>query len=444
MGLECAIGLRPDRSGGGMKEPAGSWTDTSVPAAEAGWTPLFPADRLWHAGDSRAAARACDGRDRHRLTISRRTMAGFCLSGVALIVVDVHLGVHGRGVAVGIGFVLASALSLMFDRWVDGPVLCYRTWGRLRRLQLTSVTSVDVKTSRFGGGSLLLSAPGRSRPMRLVVWGSSFAISPAARAHLRGWLSTPHVHWTPEAAALLDVYGGGATRPASRRRRLVGVFATVVLSLAIVGAGVWLAHRRAEAARTIAGAPGYHTFGGPRGKPLPLGRPWGRPCQPIRFAVDRHVPDAAYAQIAAVVREARRGGLDVTLESRSFAWSPSSLYYLDGQSPADVVEVGIFPGEGTPPRHSKRRPEHIRLGWDAQLDPDGRHETLTLAQGDLWLKSVSGDPLALRRAIRQLVALTQGIIGTSWSDSGLASDSTVDRFTAADIAAMKRMSGCAA
>jgi hypothetical protein len=48
----------------------------------------------------------------------------------------------------------------------------------------------------------------------------------------------------------------------------------------------------------------------------------------------------------------------------------------------------------------------------------------------------------LRRSIRDLVALTQGISGTSRDDSGLGSGRGIDRFTASGVAALKRMSGC--
>jgi hypothetical protein len=192
----------------------------------------------------------------------------------------------------------------------------------------------------------------------------------------------------------------------------------------------------------IPGAPGYSTFTGPRGKPLAVGRPWGEPCQPIRFTVEEHVPDWVYAQVATVIAEARSDGIDVTVETRRFMWSPASLYYVKGQSPASTERVGIFARDELPPQLLNGKLEHINLGWDARLDRDGRHEDLTLAQGDLWMQVLDGHPKAVRRAIRQLVAMTQGIIRTSRQDSGIASGTNIDRFTPADIAAMKQMSGC--
>jgi hypothetical protein len=239
------------------------------------------------------------------------------------------------------------------------------------------------------------------------------------------------VLWAPQATTLFEEHDKPSTLPARRRHRVLWVTLTVVLPLALLGASLWSAYRRNSLTK-IAGAPGYRTFTGPRGKPLPLGRPWGRACQPIRFAAEGDVPTSTYTQIASVVGEARRDGLDVTLENRSSG----------SQGAADAVQVSITESTGEPPRLSNGQPEHIRFGWDAKLDPDGSHEDLTYAYGELWARTVGDDPLAQRRSVRQLIALTQGILSTSRSDSGIARNTSIDRFTPADIAAMHRMSGC--
>jgi len=114
---------------------------------------------------------------------------------------------------------------------------------------------------------------------------------------------------------------------------------------------------------------------------------------------------------------------------------------MPGQSPAGVAEVGIFALSGTPPQLSDGQLEHIQLGWDASVDADGRHEDLTSAEGDLFMLS-NEDPQSVRRSIRQLVAMTQGIISTSRADSGIARNTTTDRFSPADVAAMRLVSGC--
>lgn len=193
----------------------------------------------------------------------------------------------------------------------------------------------------------------------------------------------------------------------------------------------------------IRGAPGYVTFAGPDGKPLRAGQPWGRPCQPIRFAVMPSVPGPLYRQIALVVRQARYDGIDVTLDSRGGNWSPRSLYYIDGQSPQSLVLLPIGATGKAPPLLSDGYHEHINIGWNARPDPDGRHDDLMFVQGVLWLKTLKGHPRLVRHAARQLIAMTQGISGSTRSDSSLPDWSSIDGFTRADIAAMRLMSGCA-
>jgi hypothetical protein len=348
-----------------------------------------------------------------------------------------HWHVYGRSLGVGIGLLLVPVLTLLFARWVDGSVLCYRTWGRLRRLELTSVTAVGAGKQAAGSRSVTLAAPGLRKPLRVALRDPRYVVPPLARDHLRRWLNSPDVHWDPDAVALLD---GGVGFGTPRRSRLGAAVLGVGLVCA-VAIGVWLALERAGPHPAIAGAPGYRTYGGPHGKVLAVGRPWGVACQPVRFTVEEHVPDWIYRQAAAVVAEARRDGIDVTIETRTFMWKPASLYYAPGQTPETTVRVPIFVKDGTPPPRHDGRPQHINLGWDARLDDGGRHEALTSMQGILYTQTTGNDRTA-RRSVRQLIALTQGIIDADRSDSAIALDTSIDRFSAADIAAMKRMSGC--
>jgi len=175
--------------------------------------------------------------------------------------------------------------------------------------------------------------------------------------------------------------------------------------------------------------------------PFPVGRPWGRACQPIRFTVEEHVTDDVYAQVVTVVNEARTDGLDVTMEDRTFMWKPDSLYYAAGMTSADTQRVGIFANTGSAIL-SDGQPLHVQRGWDASPDPDGRHEDMTTAQGVLQMETLAGDDAGQRRAVREIVALTEGVAGSTRSDTGLGSASTRDSFSPSDIAAMKKMSGC--
>jgi hypothetical protein len=379
----------------------------------------------------------CDGHDRHSLTMPWQRAAGSGVAGGVLIAVDAHWHVHGRSVGVGIGLLLIPVLTLLFARWVDGPVLCYRTWGWLRRLDLNSVTAVGVGKQAAASRSITLSASGLRKPLRVVLRDRGYVMAPAAREHLRRWLSSPRVQWDPDAVALFD--GGVASRTSRRSRPRAALL--VVGAICVVAIGLWLA-LDGRSRPAIAGAPGYRTYGGPHGKVLAVGRPWGVACQPVRFTVEAQVPDWIYGQAAAVVAEARRDGIDVTIETRAFRWSPASLYYAPGQTPDTTVRVPIFMEYETPPRRHDGRPQHIGLGWNARLNDGGRHEAVTDMQGILYAQSIGNDPPTARRSIRQLIAMTQGIIEADRSDSAIASDSPIDRFSAADIAAMKLMSGC--
>jgi hypothetical protein len=405
------------------------------------WEPEFQAERLRKDGRHAASEVACDGADRHQLSMSMRTAGGAGIAGAVLIAVDVHFHVYGRGLGAGIGLLMLPLIAFLFARWVDGPVLYYRSWGRLHQLALTSVTAVSTGNRGAGRRTVLLSAPGLVKPFRLGFQSRGFAVSPAARDHLRCWMSAPHVQWTPEAEALL---AGDRTllRSARRSRWRRPVWLLVfVLSLVVGGVGVWLVHERSRAF-AIPGTAGYETFSGPHGMPLPVGRPWGTPCQPIRFAVAPQVPNWAYDEIGGAVFEARSHGIDVTLESRSFAWSPRSLYYAHRQSPATTIQVDVFADDGTPPQLENGHPEHIEFGWNARLDPDGSHEDLTSVQGTLWMRTIGHDVPLLALAMRQLIAMTQGIFSTSHADSAITDGTSFAHFTPADISAMKRMSGC--
>ena len=231
--------------------------------------------------------------------------------------------------------------------------------------------------------------------------------------------------------------------PKPRRTGLiVGVCIGVAVLLAIGAVSVRGFVVAVIHGRDIAGSPGYSTFTGPAGKPFPVGRPWGKACQPIRFTVEEHVPDDVYAQIVSVVNEARADGLDVTMEDRSFMWNLDSLYYPPGTTSDDAQRVGIFVNNGSPFMSSDGQPAHVDLGWDATLDPDGRHEDLTSAQGTLQMAVLAGDVVGQRRAVRDLIALTLGVAASTQSDSDLRNGATRDSFSPADIAAMKHMSGC--
>ncbi|HZT66457.1 MAG TPA: hypothetical protein VFA11_11765 [Acidimicrobiales bacterium] len=413
-----------------------------------GWTPVFPASSVGAPDPDRPATwiapLACNGRDQHLVSLPAWRTIGYVFGGASLIAVQLYLHVYGRGLGIGIGLLLTPLFVVLFSRRLDGPVLYYRNWGVRRAVRLDRVSAVAT-TAAARYATLLLSAQGVRRPVRVSLRSTGYVAPPAVADHLRGWLERPGVQITPAASAVLSgefLTAHPSKRP-SRLYRALAVLLGVVLPLSALGLGVWLSHQR-QAELRIPGAPGYSTFGGPHGKPLAVGRPWGRPCQPVRFTVEQDVPDWVYNQVAAVVAEARADGIDVTVETRNFYWTPSSLYYPAGQTPETVVRVPVFSDDATPPRLRDGQPERILLGWDAAVDPDGTHEDVTSEQGVLHLAALNGDLPATRRAIRQLVALSQGIEASTSPESGIRQGSTQDRFTPADVNAMRTMSGCGA
>jgi hypothetical protein len=439
-----AFALRPallgERTASLMAHPG-----VATPARAASWTPTFPAQRLPPRDPKNpatwVAAVACNGQDRHSLSVPFVRLAGYAVIGAALIGIDVYLHVYGRSLGDGIGMLLVPVLAALFYRWVDGPVVYYRMWGVARQLRLDSVTDVAADKPRAGSAAVLLSAPGLAKPLRVSLRSRGYVMPPEARDHLRGWLGGPQVQWSPAAVALFDEHTTARTASSRRRHRVLATVLTVVLPLGLAGGGAWLVYRR-NVVLTIPGAAGYHTVTGPHGKPLAVGRPWGQACQPVRFAVEEHAPDWVYTQVAAVVAEARRDGLNVTLETRDFRWTPTSLYYPPGLRSVTVPRVAVFAHTEKPPQRSDGKPENIRLGWDAKVDADGRHEDLTGVDADFWMQTLNGQPQAVRRSMRQLVAMTQGIGRATRDDSGIARDTSLDRFSSADVAAMRLMSGC--
>ncbi|HWD69538.1 MAG TPA: hypothetical protein VG293_05045 [Solirubrobacteraceae bacterium] len=193
-------------------------------------------------------------------------------------------------------------------------------------------------------------------------------------------------------------------------------------------------------ALAIPGHPGYFALEGQHRHATPVGRPWGRPCKPVRLRVDGNVPSWIYTQIATVVGQARKQGVDVTVESRRFAWRQRSLYYRSGQSPATTAQVKISATGLTPSTTNAKLP--LQLTSSSRLDGDQHNEDLTSVAGSFSLPRLDGKPQTVRRSIRQLIAWTQGIFETTDPVSGITQRSFTDRFTKSDVAAMLAMSGC--
>jgi Protein of unknown function (DUF2510) len=250
---------------------------------------------------------------------------------------------------------------------------------------------------------------------------------------------------------------GGPTAPsilpatASARPRHLGwwIAGSVVALIAVTGAAIGLVGKVSD---TIAGAahpgqsagtPGYYTFTGPHGRPMTVAAPWGQTCVPVVLNVEDGVPDPVYAEVVRVVAEARAAGIDIGVETRRHTWRPSELYPAGLQN-ADVRFLSVFTDSDAGHLRSDGKPERDRVGWDAVLDPDGRHEHLTSLSVTLHLATLGDSTLEYRRALRKFVGWSQGISNTTQPGSALPLRATAapDAFSATDIAAMKVMSGC--
>ena len=255
-------------------------------------------------------------------------------------------------------------------------------------------------------------------PHPYAVTAPSFlpATAPARRGHLGWWVAAG------VTAALIAV-----------TLAIIAVLGPVSDSLA----------RAERAGQPAAGTARYYTFTGPSARPMTVGAPWGRACVPVVLNVEDSVPDAVYAEVVRVVAEARAGGIDIGVETRQHTWRPSELYPT-GLRNADVEFVAVFSDTDAGHVRPDGKPERDSVGWDAVLEPDGRHEHLTKLNLTMHLATLGDSKLEYRRALRKFVGWSQGIADST--DPGsvlpLRATATPDAFSAPDIAAMKVMSGC--
>jgi hypothetical protein len=86
----------------------------------------------------------------------------------------------------------------------------------------------------------------------------------------------------------------------------------------------------------------------------------------------------------------------------------------------------------------------MTMGWSTQVSPDQSTEFLTMESARVFT-AVASDPLTQRRAMRFIVAWSQGISGSTVPGTGIAHHlaKSADAFSADDLAALRTMSGCA-
>jgi hypothetical protein len=131
----------------------------------------------------------------------------------------------------------------------------------------------------------------------------------------------------------------------------------------------------------------------------------------------------------------------VTITTPQLDWYPNQLY-PEGQSNSTVKFVPIFPTTSTPGLAPDGHRENINIWWDASVSSDGRHEALTDVSGTLYLSAVQGNAQATGKSVRELVAMTQGVGNSTAPQSSITPGNEQTAYSARDIAAMQKMSGC--
>jgi hypothetical protein len=235
--------------------------------------------------------------------------------------------------------------------------------------------------------------------------------------------------------------GAVTSAVAARSLVMLGVGLMVFLSVGVaIGRAIPGDSKGNRYSRAIPGAPGYTTYYGQHGLPIAVDRPWGKACTPVRFTIEPAVSAEIRTQVLAVVAEARRAGLNVTLEDAQGMWIDDSVYYPAGMTSADVVDVYIGVDDNPSYRLANGRMAQVAGGYDSKRD--GRQEDFSSMVGRLRLRVVGGNPTLERVAVREIVSMSQGIRDTPTVSSGMYTGTPLDAFTLSDIAAMRLMSGC--
>jgi hypothetical protein len=105
------------------------------------------------------------------------------------------------------------------------------------------------------------------------------------------------------------------------------------------------------------------------------------------------------------------------------------------------ARVAIFGDQLSPPvEDGDQETAHYR--WNTISDPITKHENLVQQSITFHLPVLLDDDLATRHALREAIAFSMGVIRTENEASGIHDLSTIDRFTPADVHALRLMSGC--
>ncbi len=185
---------------------------------------------------------------------------------------------------------------------------------------------------------------------------------------------------------------------------------------------------------------GYQVNGGPHGRAMEAGGPWGFACAPVLFRLDASTPPAVVAQFSGVVSAASEQGLNMAAVIDG-AEPPSGTLAGD---PSSWIVVPVAYSLAAAPANEEGRPMTLGGEYGGRLTPDGRWEDYTSWTLVLYGRTMADDPLLQRKAARVAVARVTGLAGSLSPSSGITRGmrSEVDAFTPADLAAMHAMAGC--
>ncbi|MFN8148993.1 MAG: hypothetical protein U0R76_16220 [Candidatus Nanopelagicales bacterium] len=255
--------------------------------------------------------------------------------------------------------------------------------------------------------------------------------APPPQPPLRAWGSAP-----PPSPPLLG------------RREVV---ALVALGVVLVLTAVFVVQRIGTSPRVpgdsrdasrIAAIAGYQVNGGPHGRAMEAGGPWGFACAPVLFRLDASTPPAVAAQFSGVVSAASQQGLNV---AAVVGGADPTSGTLTGD-PTSWVVVPVTYSLAAAPANEEGRPMSLGGEYGGRLTPDGRWEDYTFWTLVLYGSTLGDDAFLQRKAARVAVARVTGLAGSLSPSSGITRGmrSEVDAFTPADLAAMHAMSGCPA
>lgn len=137
------------------------------------------------------------------------------------------------------------------------------------------------------------------------------------------------------------------------------------------------------------------------------------------------------ARLREVLAEAADGGVPVV---------PSVA--VPDERPSNAVALEAIADQS--PLLPDGRPQRIFWQITTTLAPDGRSERIRGLTTAVFPAAVGRTAADQRKVLRTLVARSFGLDGATRPGSGITADlaTTIDRFSAADLAALRAMAGC--